>query len=469
LRAIAGFVGFHLVLTVTGAVLLQALGLAPSGTSARRWGLAVGPALLLGIAVVMPILIVLLVLGVPLTAVTGVAVCLVCGGAARAVHVHRRARGRQAVPSGRTGRRVLTQLVAIVGGAYALVGAVVFARLPTVYDDSRIWSLRGLTLTYEHHLVASVIEQQAHPVYPLLQPVMEATLFGAMGGPQLRFFHTELWIVFGTGIWTAGYLIARSIPRASQRPPFWMAILGLLAITPAAVGNIVIGDADVTAAMLLALGTLSIGLWFELGTDGLLAFAAIALAAAANTKDEEFLASAIVLAVTALALIIARRPGSHRPARRGTALPFVCAVLYFGAIVAPWRIWVSAHHLTDTVTPPLPRALSPVYFLGRGNRLHQTAHAMLANALGQWGLFAALFICTVIVTLTSRHDRRLAIYYLACVTGVVLMLLWLYTTTTLSLAFLLPNGIYRTVDLFMIPAGLATAHLVARLTATPRT
>jgi hypothetical protein len=312
-----------------------------------------------------------------------------------------------------------------------------------------------------------MVRRWAHPVYPLLQPILESTLFAAMGGPQLRLFHAELWIVFASGVWTAGYLISRSIPQPARRRPFWMAILGLLALTPAAVGNLVIGDADVTVAMLLALGTLSIGLWFDLGSNGFLALAAILLAAAANTKDEGFLASAIVLGISALALAVRWRRRSAGPARRRAALPFAGATLYFIAVVAPWRIWVSAHHLSDTVTPPLPRALSPAYLLDRGSRIHQTAHAMV-SALGGWSLFAALFICAVLITVAYRYKARLAIYYLACVAGVALMLFWLYTATRLSLAFLLPTSVDRTVDLFMIPAGLATAHLTARLASAPR-
>ena len=102
-----------------------------------------------------------------------------------------------------------------------------------------------------------------------------------------------------------------------------------------------------------------------------MAVAAVVLAGAASTKDEDLIGTIALLVVAAVALMIRRRPGRLRA--------FAVAVAVVIAFVAPWRIWVSAHHLSDSVSPPIPRALSPVYFLDRLHDLHLTATAMVST------------------------------------------------------------------------------------------
>lgn len=454
MNAVLGFLALHALFAIAGLSVLRATGLGPARFSAPAVLGAVGPAVLVGIAVVVCVQIVLLVLGVALTPVLTVvvaaAVTVVAGVVGTVV-------GDEADAPDR-GRRRVVGAVAAVGGIYLLVGAWAMARLPTVLDDARIWSLRGLTLTYHHGLTPEIFANQgqsgAHPVYPLLQPALEALMFEIMGVAQLRLFHAELWLVLGAAVWTAGYLLAA---RTRSAPPVWLIPLALLALTPAVVENVAMGYADVTGSVLLAVGVLSLGLWLDGGRRGHLALAAILLGAAANAKDEELLATALVLVVAAVIAIVRRADRG----RRLTALAL--AAVYVVVVVAPWRLWTRAHHLTDSVQPSLPRALSPGYVFGRGHQLQLTVTAMVHQVLAEWGWLAAIFVVAGVACLITRRARATACFYLAGTALIALSLVWLYTTTAVPLSFLIPTSMNRTVDVFMVLAALATAHLLSVL------
>jgi hypothetical protein len=476
MRALVGFLGLHAVLIATGFAFLRAAGLVPIRSGGRATIAASGPSLLAGAALAVPILIVLLVVAVPLTLVSAVLVCLACVGGSEIIA---KRRTDLDLPTTNLGRAWWSSPTARIAGAgllaataYAIVGAFAFARLPTVLDDARIWSLRGLTLTYYHGLQPEIFQSQgqsgAHPIYPLFQPALESLLFQAMGGPKLGFIHAELWLLFGAAIWTAGYLITRSAHRFSPGRSAWIGALALLALTPAAIHNIAMGYADITGSVVLAVGAVGLALWLDEERRGYLALATVLLAAAASTKDEDLTAAVLVLVVGGVATIL-RGTASHTGSTlRSRLLPFAGAVLGFAALVLPWRIWVGAHHLTDSVEPPLPRALSPVYILNRTHELHETATAMLTQTLSQWGWLAAVFIVTCSACAITRTARGTACFYAASFAAIVISLLWLYTTTATSLAFLLPTSMSRTIDVFMVLAALATAHLLARLADAPR-
>jgi hypothetical protein len=340
--------------------------------------------------------------------------------------------------------------------------------MPTVLDDARIWSLRGLTLFYYHGLQPEIFQNAGqsggHGVYPLFQPTLEALLFHAMGGPQLRFWHTELWLIFLAAVWTAGMLIKRARPRGTRASRYGsIAVLAGVALTPAAIHNVAMGYADTTGAILLAVGTLAIAIWLETRDRGTLALAIVLLAAAASTKDEDLIASIIVLLAGSATVLLDHRSRSIARPRPGDARAWLLAGAYFVAIVAPWRIWVAAHHLTDSVEPPIPRALSPSFLFGRTHQFHQAIAAMGRQTLHLWGALGVVFLLVCAVSISARIARRATAFYLAAMGITVLALLWLYTTTAVSLAFLIPTSMDRTVAIFMAPAALAAAYLIAQL------
>jgi hypothetical protein len=303
-------------------------------------------------------------------------------------------------------------------------------------------------------------------VYPLLQPALEAIVSQSMGSPQLRLFHTELWLLLGAVIWTAAYLLARR-RRDGAEWPLWSVALALLALTPAVVVNISMGYADITASALLASGVLALGLWVEGREIGHIAIAGLFLAAAANGKDEDLLATVLVIVAVALIVLSELRHAEARGWLRTRGLPLLGALAFVLALVLPWRAWTAAHHLTEGVEPSLPGALGPAYLSGRSHQFTLSATAMLTQTLGEYGWLAAVFLVACLICLVIAIHRPVAAFYLLTFLLLVAAMLWLYTTTRIPLSFLIPTSMNRTVDVFMVPAALSTAHLIALLAQAP--
>jgi len=486
MTAVAGFIALHAVLIALGGSALWAAGLVDPvrGRAGSVWA-ALGPAYVLGVALLMPWLVIILLLHIPATFGTAAVVALL--GIIVMLLVGRRL-GRMTAPSSAAPssvdsatrsdvttapRRRLPSLRALaVVGAGGLVGwgTLVLSRLPTGNDDARIWSLRGVTLADYARLVPEIFLNQsqsgAHPVYPLLQPEFEATVSRALGHAAPSFFHAELWLLFICSVWTAGYLIWRRLgPASGTGIAVWLPAVALLAVIPAEVSNIIIGDADTTGSVFLALGVLCAGLWLDAGARRYLALSAVMLTAAASTKDEDLLAAAIVCVILVVGVAARVVAGRHRWRAWERLLPLLGLAAYFVVFVAPWRLWLNAHHLIDGVQPPIPKAINPLYFLGRGDQLRETVTAMLTQSLGEWDWLIAIFLVVCGVCLASPRIRQVACFYLAAFWTVVLGLVWLYTTTPEPLSYLLPTSMGRTVAVFMAMTPLAVAHLLAASTA----
>ena len=88
---------------------------------------------------------------------------------------------------------------------------------------------------------------------------------------------------------------------------------------------------------------------------------------------------------------------------------------------------------------------------------------MVSTVLSGFPWLGPAFLATCIVCLISGTARRTACFYLGSFVAIIAALLWLYTTTPLSLGFLLPTSMDRTVSVFMVPAGFAGAHLLCEL------
>lgn len=462
MRLIAGFIALHTLFAVAGFVILWASGILDVATR-RRAVLALGPALLLGASLVVTIATVLLVLGLPLSPLVALVTTVVISVAARVWARYRpRSWHAEALEAElrRPGRLKLAGLATAGGITYFFVAAWTLSGLPTVLDDARIWSLRGLTLAYHHHLVASIFQNPGqsggHPVYPLFQPALEALLFDFMGGPQLRFLHAELWLLFGTALWTGAGLISRYV-NSSGWWPVWASGLVLLAISPALAQNALLGDADVTGAALLAIATLCFGLYLARDRPQLLLLATATLAAAATTKDEDLVAGGLTFIAAGMTAFCFGRRSRIEVSRWAASGIALCA------LILPWRLWTRAHHLSDSVTPKLPQALTPSFIVHRGHALDRVVTAMLHQVLGEFGWLLAVFVVSVGAAIATRTARRAAWFYLSATVLTAAALVWLYGTTSVPLDFLLPTSMSRTVDVFMLPCGVATAHLLAEL------
>src|SRR5262249_35406330 len=134
--------------------------------------------------------------------------------------------------------------------------------------------------------------------YPLFLPELEAIDFRFMGAFDGTVVHLQLLglaIAFVGGAW--------SLLR-EHAPPLVLAISLLAIVTaPMFFGQLQTNDADVPAAMMIALGVASLAAWLRSSEQGLLPAAVTFLAAGALTKNEGevFVLAAFIAALAAAA------------------------------------------------------------------------------------------------------------------------------------------------------------------------
>ena len=459
-RAAAGFAGIHLVFVAAGLGLLAALGFV---RRPRDLIGAIGPAYLVGLAGVMPVLILLLVLDEPirLPQLLAVALAIAAGAAAIRVLVLRRA-GAHAppAPEERPAARAHSWAarVAIAGLAiYFAVGASAFAKLPTGNDDWGFWSYKALAFydfggRLHPDLFTGRIPGPSHLDYPVMHSLLESLFFRAMGGVYLQEWHIALWVIYAAFIWTVGFLLR-------SRGVDWLVVLvplGALALAPGATAWVSAGEADVSVACFVAAGALAVALWLDGGPIGLALLGGAFLGAAANTKDEGLAAAIAVFVAAAAVRAVARAP---RP-RGLLAFAGVTA-----AAVAPWIVWRSAHGLENSDRPGLSTGLDPGYLTGRIDRLG-AAVGKLGDQLaaqGSWLWVVPCFGAVAVVCIWTGAARRLAAFYLG--TGVMFMLTlyWVYWSGKLEVLGWLAASAPRVVTSAVFIAGVGVAHLLARL------
>jgi hypothetical protein len=400
-REIVGFVVLQLMLALGGMGLLRSFGLV--GATPRDMLPAVGAAIVTGTSAVILALVVLLVIGVPLTLATATVVAGALAGVGFGLARHRTGRDQ---PSRARFSYLKAAAVAATAGCAAF-GAYCLA--------------------------------------------------GPMGHLELRFFHAELWLLLVAVAWTAAYLLWWRCRRPVIEQ-LGMASLVLLFTTPFVLDSISTGYADITGSMLLGLGAMTLALWLDDAHSGHLWLGTLLLATAANTKDEDAVGAALVFLALGVALAVRVDRIRLRPWLAGAAV--------FAALVAPWRIWTAAHGLSDSVQPPLPHALNPTFIASRLTELNQVAQSMASNVLQYWTWPASIFLAVCVLALLSEATRRLAVFYLLSFAVIIASLLWLYATTPVDLAFLILTSVSRTVDVFMMLTPFASAHLLTKLLST---
>jgi hypothetical protein len=456
-RTVAGFAGFHLLLAVSGTALLHALGLLR--TRPRELVAAVGPAVFCGAALVLPLQIALLVLGVPFNLPVFTAVAL---GSASLLAAWSRltARGGAASPGPvrvEPADRWTVRIGAVALAVFFVVGARAFVHLPTVEDDTRVWSLKALGLFFFDGIDNEVFTDGAyaasHLGYPILQPLLEAGLYRAMGDFDLRLAHLERWVVFASFLWTVAFLL-----RDRGRPLLWLAPIGALAVAPGVFEQITIGYADITAACFGAAGVLCLGLWLERRASGHLILGVLFLAAATNTKNDGY-AAALAGVVAAVAVVAGAR---IRPA----LAPVGAATAVALAAGLPWRIWTATKDTTTPISAELggPAVPRPRPEVSRFDRLESALDGVATQLAhqGRWMWVVPAAIAIAAATLLEGRSRRVAAYYLAAGVLVVGALVAVYTEGPLvDLGGELGATVDRTISTSVFVATVAAAHLLS--------
>lgn len=449
-----GFLGLQGAFAVAGLALLLAFGLVRR--SPREFALALGPAHLVGtVAVGLPAIL-LLVLGA--TVRLWLLVVLAVAVAVAGVVLARRPgppppAAPPAVARTRPERLVAAAALAITA-LYLVLGALALTNAPTGWDAAHIWSFKALGLYHFGALTPAVFldagQSISHPDYPILRPVLEGAAYSAMGRDDLGLGHLVPWTTWVAGIWTAAWLLR------DRRPLVWAPVLLLLALLPGARANMVIGYADATVAVLLGVGVLAGGLWLEGRHRGHLLLAAVALAGAANTKNEGLAGAAIVLVVLAATALVDRRVAGLR-----SLLPAVAVVV---AGVLPWRIWLLANGIEDDATAPLGEALSTAFTGERLERLEYASTEIIRRLAEQplWYWIPNLFLAVAVIALVfvAGRARLLAAYYLAGALGLLLALTWVYWTSLQPLGFHVDTTVDRTTAGVVLVGGMGLMHLL---------
>jgi hypothetical protein len=458
MRAALGFAGVHVLFALPGMALLFALGFV---SRPRHLPAAIGPAYLCGLAAVMPVLILMLVVGLPARLPHVVAMAAAVTAALVAVGIARRrreARGPEDPPPepGSSVERWLTRVGIAVLVLFFAVSARAFANLPTVNDGWTMWSYKGLALFHFGELQVDTFGRMDagpwHPEYPLLQPLLESIFFRAMGGPHLQEMHLVLWLVFGAFVWTVAYLLrARGIGLLLSLAP-----VGALALTAGSHKAIALGYADTTVACFSAAGVLAIGLWVDSGRTRFALLGGVLLAGAANVKTEGLVVAAIVLAAAAAALALARLP-------RWRVLAVSGGIAGLGA--APWLAWCAAHGLENRDTEGIDAALDWSFLADRLDRLSRANGEILEQLANQglWTWIAPAFLALAAVCLVTGAARRQASFYLATATLVTFALLWAYWTGRIEIGHYLLHSSERVVGAVVFVCAGGLAHLAGIL------
>jgi hypothetical protein len=461
-RLVIGLVLFHLLAAAPGMALLHALGL----VRLRPWPLAAaaGPAVLLGLIVTGIPLIVLAVLGVPVNTITALIVVVVATLVFAALG--RRTRDRLApLPAAgvpRFAERPIEWLV--LGGAalYFLIGARAFMNLDTLWDDANIWSLRALGLFHFEGFVDGISRNPelsgVHLDYPILQPLIEANFFHAIGAVDLRLWHAELWLLLTLVIWTLAWLLA-----PLGRRWLWTVVLGTLALSAIPVSNITLGDADLLMAGMVGCATLCFGIWLERGSRAHIILGAIFLAGAANVKNEGLVFGVALAVALCAAAAFVRRPGRLRDLALSAAIVVIAAL--------PWQLWVIGNDAATRATEsPWQAIQDPGRLVDRLDYLWRGLGQVISQLMNtaEWNLLIPAFLVAAVAFLWTGLRRPVAAFYLGAGVLAYLSVAYVYWVTPFSD---LGGFEQRTGDRIVLGvvliAGAGLAHLL-ELAATPR-
>lgn len=350
-------------------------------------------------------------------------------------------------PGRPSARGAVAALAALAVPAVILAHAArAFAVKPLVeFDGWAIWATRAQGLYDFGGAATALFANAGYPKleYPLLLPSLQAIDARALGHFDGTLLHLQLLglaVAFAAGYWT--------LLRPHAPPLVVAATLAAILAAPAVPGQLSTNYADIPLALFLALGVAALGAWLAADEPGLLAAAAILLAAGALTKNEGEL---FALAAYVSLAVVAR---GRRRAVAGAA----AATL---ALVLPWRIWLGVHGIT-TSDYSLGDAASPSYLSGHAGRVGAAAGELLRQAFdtGRFGLLAplALVALAAAVMLGRRRQAAFAALWTALSFGGLVVVYWISRNPVTDHLY---NSSYRTVASIVVGAA-ALAPLLAR-------
>ena len=430
---------------LVGVGIVLALGLgADSRAFAARLGLAYG----LGLAVTgmldATLAVVGVAIGLPQLALLAVASLL--------LGLLRRSRTRQpqAAQLRAPSSTLLAVAVAAITTALVTLAAAAYVVTPLLkWDGWAIWGTKAQALydfgSATGPLFTSTAYQGIQQSYPLLLPALEATDYRAMGAADGSVIHLQL-LLFAVAF--AGSLFGVLWGRV----PSELTALCALAIlaAPPVLQELAWNYADIPLAFSLALGVVALARWLTDDEPWLLVVAVLFLGAGVLTKNEGSMFAA--LAFLPLLVRLAARD-------RRRALRLLAAAGAVAAVLLPWRIFTSTHHLT-TGDVRFSDALRPGLLASHANRITPSAHALVGKiGVARWGLLVPLAAVGILAALVAGRAVLgwFAAAWLALSFAGLVLVYWI---SSLPLHWYLDTTTERVVATLVI-GGAALAPLLA--------
>jgi hypothetical protein len=326
-HALAGLALLNLLFLGSGTAIVWAL---RGFASWVELGRLLGLAYLTGVAVVGSTWALLLIVRLPFSYATVVAVPLTV--LAVAVLAGRRY-GRR-LPAGgsvRTGPALFVVAVAIAAVGIVLQASFRAARLNGLYawDAWSFWVPKGKAIYYFGELDEQFFTALPGSSYPPLVPVLDAAAFHAMGSADVVTLHVQYWL-FGVGfVWALAGLLSTRVPAWILWP------FVLLALVAPRVGlRLDVPEADLLLEFFFVISAVLVYFWLLDRQRWQLVLATFLLCGMVLTKREGLLLGAVLLVATLLAA------GREVRAVWRPIAVMVAAVI---AVAVPWRIWYVAH------------------------------------------------------------------------------------------------------------------------------
>lgn len=343
ISSLLGLVWLNALYLASGlAVLWWIRGFASWSELARLAGLAyVG-----GVAVVGTIWTLLVIVGVPFTGWTVLAVPVVAI-AVGLLGARRSGRARPRRPNLALGHGAVVTAVGIAAAGVLLEAMFRGARLSGLYwwDAWSFWVPKAKILYLFGGLDRGFFSTLPGSGYPPLVPVLDAAAFHAMGSADVVTLHVQYWL-FGVGfVWALAGVLAERVPAWI----LWPFVL-LVLVAPRMGRRFLITEADLLLDFLFVLAALLVVLWVRDRAPWRLVAVAALMSAMVSTKREGLLLAAVLIISAGL---VSMREWRYALPRLGAV------VLVVAAVAAPWRIWYVANGIkgeapTDS-TPNIDR------------------------------------------------------------------------------------------------------------------
>jgi hypothetical protein len=382
-HALAGLALLNLLFLGSGTAIVWALrGFASWVELVRLLGLAY----LTGVAFVGSAWVLLLIVGLPFSYATVIAVPLTVF--AVAVLAGRRYRRRlPARGSVGTGPALFAAAVAIAAVAIVLQAAFRAARLNGLYawDAWSFWVPKAKAIYFFGELDQQFFTALPGSSYPPLVPVLDAAAFHVMGSADVVTLHVQYWL-FGVGfVWALAGLLSTRVPAWILWP------FVLLALVAPRVGlRLDVPEADLLLEFFFVISAVLVYFWLVDRQRWQLALATILLCGMVLTKREGLLLGAILVLATLLA--------AGRELRT-VWRPIAVMVGVVIAVAVPWRIWYVAHGVGGE--GPSSTGLDPSENVGRFWSSIRLAVEVLLD-YGYWSLAAPLALGALLLGALAR-------------------------------------------------------------------